>query len=91
MNFGEALQGAKAGKKIAREGWNGKNMFVFFGLPRIEFNPPEGGAAVDAASYYNILYQSTGALAMKTAQDTIQVGWLASQSDMLADDWQIVD
>jgi hypothetical protein len=98
MNFGEALQAIKEGKCACRAGWNGKRMFVFQGLPRVEINRTVNGdysgesfvTAVDAADHFGIYY-SGPVLCMKTAQDTIVVGWLASQTDMLAEDWEIFD
>lgn len=92
FSFGEAIEHIKSGRLVAREGWNGKNMFIFWGLPRIEINSPkEPVTAEDAADSFRCSYQDTGCIAMMTAQKTIQVGWLASQSDMLAEDWCIVE
>lgn len=81
MNFGEALEAAKNGGKIARRGWNGKGQYVFLigGMELTEFVAKNkfGGFA-------------TGALAIKTSNDVIQVGWLASQTDILASDWYLL-
>lgn len=93
MKFGQAVEHAKLGGKVAREGWNGKGMFVFFGFPKVEVNTGStgmGATSGDAAEHFGCKYQATGCLCMKTAQNTIQVGWLASQSDMLAEDWEDV-
>lgn len=89
MTFGEAIEFAKQGKHISREGWNGKNQFVFWGIPRVELNVFDGTAitAQDASIAYNCNYDSLGCMCMKTSQNKIQVGWLASQSDMLSEDW----
>lgn len=91
MDFGKALEAAKLGKKIFREGWNGKGMFVFMGFPRVEVNAEVGGqfTSMDSAAVFSCDY-SGPVLCMKSAQNTIVVGWLASQTDMLAEDWCIL-
>lgn len=87
MNFGDALALLKAGKKVAREGWNGKGMFLFlvpgstFAVNRAPLNTiyPEG-TLIDYHAHID----------MKTAQGYV-VPWLASQPDMLSEDWVQVD
>ena len=71
MNFGQAIEALKEGKKVAREGWNGKNM-------HLELQRP------DERSKMTLPY-----IFMFTAQGG-NVPWLASQTDMLAEDWTIV-
>ena len=85
MNFGLAIEAAKMGKKIARAGWNGKDMYVFLAY--------EADFVTDAdISEFDQLEVEVGdMLVMKTTQNTFQPGWLASQADMLADDWYIVE
>lgn len=83
--FGEALECLRDGSKIAREGWNGKGMFLFLvdrGL--WDLNDVVGVSTMD-------LYPSQFApfIAMKTADDKL-VPWLASQTDILANDWVVV-
>lgn len=80
MNFGEALNKAKEGKCIARTGWNGKNQFVFLATG-VDFNAPSFDA-----SECDVM----DSMAIKTTNNVIQVGWLASQSDMLSNDWEVV-
>lgn len=89
MNFGQALELAKQGKAVARSGWNGKGMWITFSpgatVPHIQLwgkanqqyaeNRP--GGQVRILPY----------LTMRTAGGEILIGWLASQTDMLADDW----
>jgi hypothetical protein len=77
MNFGQALEHLKNGNKVQRSGWNGKGMFIVL-VRTDDYFDDEHGFPLDPY------------LAMKTASDTMQPGWLASQADMLADDWQIV-
>jgi hypothetical protein len=86
MDFGEALKSIKNGWRVQRAGWNGKGMFIFlvdgsqFEVNRAPLNKhlPEG----TIVNYH-------AHIDMKTADDTI-VPWLASQTDVLADDWQVV-
>jgi len=86
MNFGQALDELKAGNKVAREGWNGKGMFLFL-VPGSRFavnRPPllgiyPEGTIIDYHAHVD----------MKTAQGDIGP-WLCSQSDMLAEDWGVV-
>lgn len=96
MNFGQAIEHMKIGLKLAREGWNGKNMFVVL-MPALKLpahSSQEPGAKVNdrTAKYIgeDTPLDSQPYFAMFTAQGKWQPGWLASQSDMLAEDWSIV-
>lgn len=85
-SFGDAMNYLKAGKKVARKGWNGKNMFLFL-ADDIEFHTD-----ADLSCVSNLEGDLTlPAIVMKTADDRFCVGWLASQTDMLSDDWFIVE
>lgn len=86
MNFSEALSAIKNGKKVSRSGWNGKAMFVFLvnGSKFLVNRPPLLGIYPEGTE---ITYQSH--IDMRTADGSI-VPWLASQSDLLADDWAVV-
>ena len=86
MSFGLAIEAAKQGKKIARAGWNGKGMFLYY-VPAAAY-PPSTEVAKEAFGGENVPYGAY--IAMKTAQGNV-VPWLASQTDMLADDWFIVE
>ena len=86
MNFGLAIEAAKMGKKIAREGWNGKGMFLYH-VPAAAY-PPSTEVAKEAFCGSDVPYGAY--IAMKTAQGNV-VPWLASQTDMLSDDWKIVE
>lgn len=84
MNFGHALTALKAGAKVRRAGWNGKGMFLFL-VPGSTFQvnrPPLLGIYPEGTT---INYHAH--IDMKTAQDTV-VPWLASQTDVLAEDWE---
>lgn len=79
MSFGDAIMLATHGSKIARTGWNGKGMFLFF-VPGGEMNHPLLPGTTKVLPY----------MMMYTAQGTA-VPWLASQSDVLERDWITVD
>ena len=96
MDFGGAIAALKAGKKIARKGWNGKGMFLWL-KPGTEIKSewckdPElkkladenGGTITGLPTICMYTHDSTGRKAILT-------GWLASQSDMLLEDWVIVE
>ena len=85
MNFSRALEHVKSGRLITRDGWNGKNMFVFLVKsstfqvnrpPLLGIYPPE--TVINYRAH----------LDMRAADGTI-VPWLASQTDILAEDWQV--
>lgn len=97
MSFGHAIAAMKDGRKVARAGWNGKGMFIVLMPPLYlpPFNTQDTSRKVndrtakwigedqplDCQPYFT----------MWTAAKQWQPGWLASQADMLADDWQILD
>lgn len=85
MNFGEALQALKEGKKVERAGWNGKGMFLYH-VPAQSYP----AATEIAKAHFGDMVPYGAYIAMKTAQSNV-VPWLASQTDILAEDWQIVD
>ena len=79
MDFGEAIKALKEGKKVARKGWNGKGMYLYL---------VEGRVLAQKIGYGN--YTFSGSIIMKTANNQLCIGWLASQGDILAEDWEIV-
>ena len=86
VDFAGALQWVKSGNKAARKGWNGKRMFIFL-VPGSTF-------LVNRAPLLGIYPEGTeikyhGHVDMKTAQGDI-VPWLCSQTDMLAEDWNLL-
>ena len=84
LNFGEAIEALKKGERVARNGWNGKKMFLFLVKPvGIEYKK-------ELPEQYEYC-EHIESIAMKTADDKILVGWLASQNDILAEDWEIVE
>lgn len=95
LTFGEALEHLKAGGKVARAGWNGKGMWLSLSNWSTDERP------VDSALFWSDnnaeFAESRGghawvlpSITMKTADDKILMGWLASQTDMLSSDWEIV-
>lgn len=85
MTFSEALERIKQGERAMRAGWNGKNMFVFL-VPGSTFQvnrPPLLGIYPEGTT---VNYHAH--IDMRTADGTI-VPWLASQTDLLSDDWMI--
>lgn len=85
LNFGLAMEAAKKGAKISRRGWNGKGQYVVLGTNFSYY--VEGTDTRDAANHTDI---GSTALVFAGTRGS-QVGWLASQADMLADDWYIVE
>lgn len=90
MDFGMAIVALKRGLCVARKGWNGKNMFLTL----------QQGSEVDGDSmrnegaknfYSGCKCRITPHIDMKAADGTYVVGWLASQTDMLAEDWEVVE
>lgn len=87
MDFGAALQALKNGQKVARLGWNGKGMFLFL-VPGSVFKvnrPPLLGIYPEGTEISYCPH-----IDMRTADGKI-VPWLASQTDVLAEDWVIVE
>jgi hypothetical protein len=86
MDFKYALNDLKEGRKVQRRGWNGKNMFLFL-VSRWNFSL-DAAPALDGDNE-SFSCPTLPFIAMKTADYCI-VPWLASQTDMLATDWQVV-
>lgn len=89
MNFGDALVNLKNGRKVCREGWNGKGMFLFYN-PSSSVKITEGrplAASFPVGTECNMLPY----IMMKTAGEGLNfVPWLASQTDVLGEDWQVL-
>ncbi len=97
MTFGLALEALKEGLRVARAGWNGKGMWIVLMTPMDlpAFNDQTTQRKVNDRTAKWIgkdtALHTDGYLAMWTAQGTWQPGWNASQADMLAEDWCILD
>lgn len=111
LTYGQALEAVKQGKLIARQGWNGKGMFVFMrpadklsvdtiirrvkSLPQSVKDYFESYVWLDSETDEELsddeaMVEFTPYLCMKAADNTIVNGWLASQTDMLAEDWVVL-
>lgn len=93
ISFGHAVHAMKAGKRVARAGWNGKGMWLAMTpgssipasaarsgacLAKVQSEP--GTETIEILPHID----------MRAADGSVVVGWLASQTDMLADDWQVL-
>ena len=93
-NFGEAIEALKQGKRVAREGWNGKNMFLFLlpagTVPTRAIHDPALQEVIESEVGKDT-FEALGSIRMFTADKKILTGWLASQTDMLSEDWIILN
>lgn len=90
FSFGTAIEALKQGLKVARKGWNGKNMYL--SLQEGSLIPKErarSGAAKCLAEEGVEEIKILPHIDMRSAQGECVVGWVASQTDMLAEDWMI--
>lgn len=76
MNLGQAIELLKQGKKVTRKGWNGKGMYIKIMIPK---NDCCDGFPIQPC------------IGMKTVDCKMQPGWLASQADILAEDWEVIE
>jgi hypothetical protein len=81
MTFGEAIHEMKAGRNVARQGWNGKGIFIAIQVP------DENSKMTSPYIYIN----TTGLQTDNSAAPKSLVPWLASQTDMLSSDWVVVE
>ncbi len=86
MNFSDALNAIKEGKRLARAGWNGKGMFVFL-VAGSNFRVSREPLLSILGEGAEVTYRPH--IDMRAADGTI-VPWLASQTDLMADDWDVV-
>ncbi len=97
MDFSLALEALKSGKKLTRTGWNGKNMFVVK-MPELylpPFNTQDTFKKVNDRTAKHIgedtPLDSQPYFAMFTTDEKWQPGWLPSQADLFAEDWEITE
>lgn len=96
MSFGEALEKLKTGESVARKGWNGEGMSLFLNPGRVARGREIPDCKVNGLPVS--LFQEGNpetttfmpALCMIAADGSIVTGWLASQTDMLAEDWMMI-
>lgn len=83
MDFGKAIEAVKADKRVSRAGWNGKGQYIELATCVSYKNA--------AGEIINVNHQALGNNAIAfVGTSGVQLGWLASQADMLAEDWQIL-
>lgn len=83
MDFGKAIQLLKEGKRLQREGWNGKGQYIELAT-NISYKNANG-------EIINVEHDAIGNKAIAfVGTSGVQIGWLASQSDMLSNDWKEV-
>jgi hypothetical protein len=95
-DIGYAVAALKAGKRVRRAGWNGKGMFLFLlpandNIPTKVIHDPVLRAVVEAELGGRDTFDALGSVRMFTADKKILTGWLASQTDLLAEDWEVLD
>lgn len=85
FDFGSAIYLLKTGKKVARAGWNGKDMFLYY-VPAASYPMQRNSLETMGGIFPDDMVPYGAYIAMKTAQGNV-VPWLASQTDVLAVDW----
>lgn len=103
MSFGQALELLKKGYRVARKGWNGKKMCIFLtkgsDVPYNDLKQHNQDALAcarsdelsrDADGGVNAVVHICDHIDMVAADGSIVIGWLASQTDMLSEDWEVV-
>lgn len=80
MNFGQAIEVLKQGRKVRRSGWNGKGIFI-------ELQVPDENSKM---THPYISIDTTGLQTDNPHAPKNRVPWLASQTDMLSEDWEAV-
>lgn len=84
MDFGSAIKLLKEGKRVQRNGWNGKNQYIELAT-NISYKNSNG-------EIINAEHEAIGNKAIAfVGTSGVQLGWLASQADMLAEDWKLVE
>ena len=87
MTFGAAIEALKAGKRVARAGWNGKGMFVYL-VPASSYPAQTGAAKAHFGDGAMVPYNAY--MAIKNVNETVST-WVPSVNDCLAEDWAIVE
>lgn len=93
LTFGYAVEALKHGEKVARKGWNGKGMFLFLlpagTIPKTAIHDSKLKEVLEKSGSDS--FEALASIRMKTADDKILTGWLASLTDILSEDWEIVE
>jgi hypothetical protein len=91
LDFGKAIEALKQHKKVARKGWNGKGMYLWLLPSTIVKKEWVKDPMLLSVFGEREELSCLGSIRMLTATGEVLTGWLASQSDMLAEDWVILD
>lgn len=89
MNFGQALEHLKQGRKVARCGWNGKGMWLILVPGRVVENLEPNSFYLKSGFEAPVTIRPH--IDMKAADGSMTIGWAPTQPDMLAEDWQLVE
>lgn len=92
MTFGFAIEALKKGLKVARKGWNGKGMYLWL-KPAVTIKSDwcKDSMLKEIVDANGGEVEALGTICMKTADNRILTGWLASQTDVLSEDWVIIE
>lgn len=92
MNFGQAIEALKTGQRVCRSGWNGKGMWLILiaGTPQAKLREGTPYRAATGLEECEILPHIDMWTTNADGRRAMLPGWLASQTDMLADDWQVI-
>ena len=96
-DFGNAIRAMKDGARVCRAGWNGKGMWVALtpgstlpaAVAKVGHATKHRANELDNSPFANITLLPH--IDMRAADGSMVIGWLASQTDMLADDWHVLD
>ncbi|MCE2661156.1 MAG: DUF2829 domain-containing protein [Rubrivivax sp.] len=93
MTFGHAIEALKQGRRVSRAGWNGKEMWLMLvpGTPAAQLKPGTPYANALGLEFCEILPHIDMWTVNASGRRAMLPGWVASQSDMLAEDWRIVE
>lgn len=92
MDFGKAIEALKQGKKVARKGWNGKGMYLWLKpAATVKREWCRDPYLIDIADKNGGEFEACATICMKTADNKALTGWLASQTDMLSEDLELIE
>ena len=92
LTFGAAIEALKQGKKVTRMGWNGKSMYLWLKpATTIKAEWCKDAMLKEIVDANGGEAEALGTICMKTADNKILTGWLASQTDMLSEDWMVIE
>jgi hypothetical protein len=92
LTFGDAIAALKQGKRVTRSGWNNKGMYLWLlkecNVPLESIKEPH---LKQIAEEQQGVVHCLPSIRMRTATGDVLTGWLASQSDMMAEDWSVLE